>query len=46
MKTIYLVRHGKAVKRDANLPDFQRTLVKKGKEESSDMANKIKKCGI
>ena len=46
MKTIYLVRHGKAVKRDAKQPDFQRTLVKKGKEESSDMANKIKKAGI
>ncbi|MCJ7579911.1 MAG: histidine phosphatase family protein [Candidatus Aminicenantes bacterium] len=46
MKTIYLVRHGKAVKRDEKLPDFQRTLVKKGKEESSDMANKIKKVGI
>jgi len=46
MKTIYLVRHGKAVKRDAKLPDFQRTLVKKGKKESSDMANKLKKVGI
>ena len=46
MKTIYLVRHGKAVKRDAKLPDFQRTLVKKGKEESSDMAKKVKKVGI
>ncbi len=46
MKTIYLVRHGKAVKKDANLPDFQRTLVKKGKEESSDMAKKVKKVGI
>jgi len=46
MKTIYLVRHGKAVKRDVKLPDFQRTLVKKGKEESLDMAKKIKKVGI
>lgn len=46
MKTIYLVRHGKAVKRDINQQDFQRTLVKKGKEESLDMAKKIKKVGI
>lgn len=46
MKTIYLVRHGKAVKRDGKIQDFQRTLVKKGKEESSDMAKKVKKVEI
>ena len=43
---ICLAMHGKAVKRDVNIPDFQRTLVKKGKEESLDMAKKIKKVGI
>ncbi len=43
MKTIYLVRHGKAIKRNVKLPDFQRTLVKKGKEESLNMAKKNQK---
>ena len=46
MKTIYLIRHGKAVQKDAQIPDFQRKLVKKGQQESLTMAKKMKKAGI
>lgn len=46
MKTLFLVRHSKAVTRKANLPDFQRTLVKAGEKKSMRMAKKIKKEGV
>ncbi|MCK4931298.1 MAG: histidine phosphatase family protein [Candidatus Aminicenantes bacterium] len=46
MKTLFLVRHSKAVTRKANLPDFQRTLVKAGEKKSMRMAKKLKKEGV
>jgi phosphohistidine phosphatase len=46
MKTLFLVRHSKAVTRKANLPDFQRTLVKAGEKKSMSMAKKIKREGV
>ena len=45
IKTIFLVRHGKAIGRDTKVPDFQRTLVKKGENESLGIAKKLKKIG-
>jgi len=42
MKLIILVRHATAVDRDIDSPDFDRTLVKKGKKESTKMANIFK----
>ncbi len=45
MKTLYLVRHSKAVQRKPSLPDFERTLVKSGEKDSLNMAKKIKKDG-
>lgn len=46
MKKIFLVRHGKAVQRNEKKPDFQRNLVKKGENESGNIAKKIRKLGI
>ena len=34
MKTIYLVRHGKAVVREINQPDFERVLAERGINDS------------
>ena len=38
MKTIYLVRHGKAVSRELDIPDYERSLVDKGEKNSVKMA--------
>jgi phosphohistidine phosphatase len=38
LKLVILVRHATAADRDIDLPDFDRTLVKKGKKESTKMA--------
>ena len=46
MKTLFLVRHSKAVTRKANLPDFRRALVKAGEKKSTSMAKKLKKEGV
>ncbi len=46
MKTIYLVRHGKAVTRDIELPDFKRHLIDQGKNDLMKVAWKMKKDGI
>jgi phosphohistidine phosphatase len=46
MKTLFLVRHSKAVTRKVNLPDFQRTLVKAGEKKSMSMAKKLKREGV
>jgi phosphohistidine phosphatase len=46
MRTLFLVRHSKAVTRKANLPDFRRTLVKAGEKKSMSMAKKLKKEGV
>ncbi len=45
MKTLYLVRHAKAVDRKPYLPDFERSLVKSGEKDSLNMAKKINKDG-
>lgn len=45
MKTLYLVRHSKAVQRKPYLPDFERTLVKSGEKDASGMAKKLRKEG-
>ncbi len=43
MKTLYIVRHAKAVSRDKGFPDFGRSLVAQGVKTSQKMAKKIKK---
>lgn len=46
MKSLYLVRHAQAALRKADLPDFERTLVKAGEKTSVNMAKKFKKQGL
>ncbi len=46
MKTIYLVRHAKAVSRATDLPDFDRRLLPRGKKVSAQMAERLKKQEI
>lgn len=41
MKTIYLLRHAKAVTADDATPDIKRTLLKEGKNEAKDMAKEF-----
>jgi len=43
MKMIILVRHATAMDRGNEVPDFERTLIKKGKKESQKMAQRFKK---
>lgn len=42
MKKLILVRHAQAVSREEKLPDFQRTLVKKGLKDAKIMADRLK----
>ena len=42
MKTVYLVRHGKAVLRDIDIPDFERVLTDRGSNDSNLIARKLK----
>jgi phosphohistidine phosphatase len=46
MKTLFLVRHSKAVTRKADMPDFSRALVKAGEKKSMSMSKKLKKEGV
>lgn len=46
MKTIYVVRHGKAVARDSDVPDFERSLVDKGEKNSVKVAQFLKDMGV
>lgn len=46
MKLVILVRHATAVDRAEDLPDFERSLRKKGKKESKSVADKLRKQGI
>lgn len=46
MKTIYLVRHGKAVERGPDVDDEKRSLLERGEQESRKMALRIKASGI
>ncbi len=46
MKTIYLVRHGKAVTRDTDTTDYERTLIERGETDSIKIAERLKNCMI
>lgn len=46
MKTIVLVRHGKAESRDIDKPDYERKLVKAGEDDSLQVAGRLKKKKI
>ena len=41
MKTVYLVRHGKAVSRDTDIPDFERSLIKRGENDALQVAKRL-----
>ena len=42
MKTLYIVRHAKAVSRILNIPDFERSLVKKGIKDAKLICAQLK----
>ena len=46
MKTIYLVRHGKAGDMDAQMTDFERILIERGENDSLKVAVQLKKDKI
>ncbi|MCE5249643.1 histidine phosphatase family protein [bacterium] len=46
MKTIYLVRHGKAESRDIPKEDFKRKLIKQGKKDMLQVVDRMKKQDI
>jgi len=46
MKTLYLVRHAKAVSRNLGLPDFERALVPRGESDARNLAAKLKTEGV
>ena len=46
MKTVYLVRHGKAASRDSEMPDFERTLIERGINDSHEVAERLRKQGV
>jgi len=46
MKTLYLVRHAKAVSRDLDVPDFERSLEKVGRKDAKNMAQRLKEEGM
>lgn len=46
MKTIFLLRHGKAENRDATDTDFERRLVKKGERRTEEVAALMKTRGM
>ena len=46
MKTIYLVRHGKAVSMDGDILDFDRILIEKGENDSILVGKRLKELEI
>ena len=46
MKQLILVRHAKAMKSKEGLPDFVRSLIKKGIKQVKNISKKLKKIGI
>jgi phosphohistidine phosphatase len=46
MKTIFVVRHADAVNRKADIPDFERPLVKKGIRHAKDVSRRMRKASI
>lgn len=45
MKTVILVRHAKAEGKDIGIPDFERSITKKGVADCRDMASRLKQLG-
>lgn len=45
MKTLYIVRHSKAVK-DFDIPDFDRTLVDQGRDDAYQVACRLREQGV
>src|SRR5437773_2276964 len=43
MKTLLLMRHGKAAKDDGSLADMERPLTDRGKEDAEEMGRRLKK---
>jgi phosphohistidine phosphatase len=46
MKTLTILRHLKSSWKDANLPDIERPLSRRGKEDAPIMATRIREAGI
>jgi len=46
MKTLYLVRHGKAAVGDSSEPDFDRTLMERGENDMDRVGNWLKELGV
>lgn len=46
MKCLYLMRHGKAVARNDELPDFERGLIKRGEKDAGWMAAHLADQGV
>ncbi len=45
MKTVYVVRHAEAARKDKPIPDFERPLVKKGEKQAKDVARRLRRQG-
>jgi len=45
MKILYMVRHAKAVQRDAGYPDFERELIKRGQKDARQVAEHLASRG-
>ncbi len=46
MKTLYLIRHAKAVTRNLGLPDFERSLIPRGEKDAQNLAGMLKTEGV
>jgi phosphohistidine phosphatase len=46
LKILYLVRHGKAVSRELDIPDFDRYLIEEGKHGAREVAKRLRKQGV
>ena len=46
MKTLYLIRHAKAVSRNLGLVDFERSLIPRGESDARNLASKLKNEGV
>ncbi|PIE32429.1 hypothetical protein CSA56_15585 [candidate division KSB3 bacterium] len=46
MKTLYIVRHAKAISRESGINDFKRSLSKQGQNDAKAMAKRLQKKGI
>jgi len=46
MKTVYLIRHGKAADRELSGPDVERTLTERGIKDSSAIGRRLRKEGV